>query len=316
MATGRALVIGIDDYPTAPLGGCVNDAKAIAARLGRNSDATKGFDVRLLTSDNDDITREVLVDQITELLAQPAPVAVLYFSGHGTLTDFGGHLVAADHARYTFGISSAELGQLVNSSPVHEVVILLDCCNSGAFAATEADAGTALLREGVSLLAASRANQTALESGGAGVFTDAVCEALDGGAADVVGKVTTAGVYAYLDEALGPWDQRPMFKAHLSTLTTLRTCAPAVGLSTLRAFTTWFTEAESHYALDPSYEPTAEPEHPEHEETFAAMQKCRAARLIEPVGEEHMYYAAMNTAACRLTPLGRRYWRLAKQERL
>src|SRR5947209_14326513 len=39
------------------------------------------------------------------------------------------------------------------------------------------------------------------------------CGALDGGAADVLGKVTVASVYAYLSETFGPWDQRPTFKA-------------------------------------------------------------------------------------------------------
>jgi hypothetical protein len=54
--------------------------------------------------------------------------------------------------------------------------------------------------------------------------------------------------------------------------------------------------------LDRSFESTAEPSHPEHEAIFAILQKCRAAKLVEPVGEQHMYYAAMNSKSCRLTP--------------
>ena len=41
------------------------------------------------------------------------------------------------------------------------------------------------------------------------------------------------------------------------------------------------------------------------------LQRCRAAKLVEPVGEDHMYYAAMNSRSCALTPLGRHYWRMA-----
>ena len=69
-------------------------------------------------------------------------------------------------------------------------------------------------------------------------------------------------------------------------------------------------------ALDPSFEPDAKPDHPEHEQTFGELQKCRAAKLIEPVGEAHMYYAAVNSTACRLTELGRLYWRLALDGRI
>ena len=72
--------------------------------------------------------------------------------------------------------------------------------------------------------------------------------------------------------------------------------------------------------LDPSYEPTLEPRDPAHEATFAVLQRCRAAKLVEPVGAVHMYDAAAQSKACRLTPLGRRvlrvdadpFWRLAE----
>ncbi|MCC3403956.1 caspase family protein, partial [Eubacterium callanderi] len=37
--------------------------------------------------------------------------------------------------------------------------------------------------------------------------------------------------------------------------------------------------------------------------------------LIEPVDEEHMYFAAMNSKSCRLTPLGLHYWKLSKDKR-
>lgn len=43
----KALIIGIDDYQTVPLHGCVNDAKEIASLLKTNEDDSKNFDVRL-----------------------------------------------------------------------------------------------------------------------------------------------------------------------------------------------------------------------------------------------------------------------------
>ena len=39
-------------------------------------------------------------------------------------------------------------------------------------------------------------------------------------------------------------------------------------------------------------------------------------KLVEPVGEEDMYFAAVNGTACRLTALGRFYWSLANDRRI
>jgi len=70
------------------------------------------------------------------------------------------------------------------------------------------------------------------------------------------------------------------------------------------------------YLLDPSYEPDAEPRNPEHEAIFGDLQKFRAARLLVPVDEDHLYFAAMRSKACRLTPTGRFYWNLANGGKL
>ena len=47
----RALCVGIDDYPGAPLQGCVNDATAMERLLSRDEDGSLNFDTMLLTSD-------------------------------------------------------------------------------------------------------------------------------------------------------------------------------------------------------------------------------------------------------------------------
>jgi len=38
--------------------------------------------------------------------------------------------------------------------------------------------------------------------------------------------------------------------------------------------------------------------------------------VLVPVGEDHMYYAAMNSKSCKLTVLGAHYWSLVKNERI
>lgn len=207
---------------------------------------------------------------------------------------------------------------LVEETAVREVIILLDCCFAGgAGGVPQLGSSAAVLMAGVTIVAASRSDQTAAETpSGRGAFSTYLCGALDGGAADVLGKVSLAGVYAYLSESFGPWDQRPTFKANVDRLHELRLCQPAVPLLELRRLTTLFATTASEFALDPSFEPDAEPHDADHEAVFAILQRCRAAKLVEPVGAEHMYFAAMENKACVLTPLGRHYWQLARLGRL
>jgi len=42
------------------------------------------------------------------------------------------------------------------------------------------------------------------------------------------------------------------------------------------------------------------------------LQKMTQVGLITPIGEEHMYYAAINSKSCRLTALGAQYWKHVK----
>lgn len=313
----RALLIGIDDYSAAPLSGCVADAEAMAETLGTHDDGSPNFDCKLLTSPATDIERATLRASIDELFAHEADVGLLFFSGHGTENNLGGYLVTPDATRYDEGVSMSEVLTYANNSAVREVVIILDCCHSGALGQLPAINNTnANLREGVSVLTASRSTQAALEQGGRGVFTTLVCSALSGGASDVVGDVTVAAVYAYVDQALGPWDQRPLFKSHVSTLIPLRKCSPAVPIEVLRRLPEWFPDPDSPFALDSSFEPEAEPRNPDNEKIFGLLQKCNKAKIVEAVDEEHMYFAAMNNKSCRLTPLGQHYWRLANEGRI
>jgi uncharacterized caspase-like protein len=314
----RALVVGLDEYPTAPLSGCVNDASAIAELLSKHADGGPNFDIRLVTAPPDSIDRSELRKQVHELFNHDdADIALFYFSGHGTENDLGGYLVTPDAKRYDEGVNLADVLTYANNSPARERMIILDSCMSGAFGDVPAVGSTsANLKEGVSVLTASRAGQVSVETRGRGVFTELVCGALDGGAADILGDVTAAATYAYVEQALGPWEQRPLFKAHLSKLVSLRRAQPAVDIETLRQFTKWFPEPEAELDLDPSYEYTHPDAQPEKVAVFKRLQQCRDAKLVEAVDAEFLYYAAINSTSCRLTPLGRHYWRLVNAGRI
>jgi hypothetical protein len=313
----RALIVGIDNYSFGRLAGCVNDARQLAALLERHENGDPNFDCKLLLAGSDTVDRPTLRQALRNLFAYPADLALFHFSGHGTVNDLGGYMVTQDAERYDDGVAMSEVLQLANdTSNVKEVVILLDCCHSGALGNIPHVNNQATLREGVTVLTASRSTQVSMEVNGGGVFTSLVRTALSGGAADVLGKVTVASVYAYVDQILGAWDQRPLFKAHVSCLTPLRLCSPIVPPSTLRLLPSLFPRTDYVFPLDPSYEPSADPVGHQNEDTFRKLQTLRDARLLVPHGAEHLYYAAMEGKACRLTPLGQYYRDLAAANRV
>lgn len=316
----RALLVGIDKYESAsPLNGCVNDVNALMPLLTRNEDDSPNFECVVNTSASEKpVSRRNLLDSIELLLNPGANIALFYFAGHGQQVDNDVVLVSQDGSGSDLGVSMSEVLAKVQHSRVPEVSIILDCCFSGvAGGIPQLGTDATVLRSGISILTASRGDEVSIETPeGRGLFSTYLCGALEGGAADVLGKVTIAGVYAYLSESFGSWNQRPMFKANVERLHELRRSSPAVPLPELRRLPGFFETQYSELPLDSTYEPTAEPKHPEREAIFEILQHCRAAKLVEPVGEQHMYYAAMNNKACRLTPLGRLYWSMAKQGRI
>jgi hypothetical protein len=313
----RALIVGIDNYAQAPLHGCVRDANAIAAVLETHGTGSPNFQILLMTSPSDEVTRPKLREAIEKLFATDCDIALLYFSGHGLVRSADGYIVTEDATRFDEGIAMTEILKVANQSPVKNKVVILDCCYSGNMGTPNiAEGGIAQLSEGLTVLTASRGSETAIETSSGGVFTDLVVAALQGGAADLRGHITPGSIYAYVDQALGAWDQRPIFKTNVTQFTSLREVQPQVGLDTLRRLVTYFPSPQDEHALDPTYEDTEKEHDPAKVRIFKDLQKMESVGLVIPVGEEHMYYAAMNSGSCRLTALGAQYWRLAKEKKL
>lgn len=313
----KALVVGINGYPSSPLNGCVNDANSIAAILESNGDGSPNFGIRLLTCPSTDITRPVLREAIEQLFAGDSDMALLYFSGHGYIKSTGGYLVTVDAKKYDEGVSMDDILSLANQSKARNKVIILDCCHSGAMGTPSiTGSSTAQLSEGMSVLTASRDSEYALETNGAGVFTSLLIDALKGGAADIRGNITPGSLYAYVDEALGAWDQRPIFKTNVTSFSPLRVIPPKVPFETLRKITQYFPVAEAEHKLDPTYEDTEPTANPDNVKIFKDLQKFQSVGLVVPVAAEFMYFAAINSTSCRLTALGYQYWRLVNEKKL
>jgi hypothetical protein len=311
----KALIVGINNYPGgARLKGCVNDAERLSSLLHTHEDGSPNFDVMM----GIDVARkQELKSLIHNVFRDDDEVSLFYFSGHGCITDTGGYIVTPDFSRYDEGIAMYEILKIASLSPARHKIVILDCCHSGAMGSPGfLGNSAAYLEKGVIILASSRDNEPSVEIAGEGVFTSLLLEALKGGAADIAGEVTPGNVYSYIDKALGAWKQRPIFKANIVRSVCLRKVTPVVPLHELRKLPVFFQNVTSEFPLDPSYEFTTEAPDTDHINIFKILRRMQVLGLVEPVGEEYMYYAAINRKSCKLTLLGMYYWKLIKNGRL
>ncbi|NKF26566.1 caspase family protein [Pseudomonas sp. BGM005] len=321
----RALVVGIDAYETvSPLYGCVNDSFAVKSMLDRHADGSVNFGVRHITATGpaDMVSREDLRRAIEELFAGDGEVALLYFAGHGHIEATGGYLCSSDVRTGNDGIPLTEIMTMANTSRFANRVIVLDSCHSGVAGGSALQQRVAEINDGVTILTASTDEQYASEEDGAGVFTTLLVDALGGAAANLVGEVTPGSVYAHVDQSLGSWAQRPVFKTNVDRFVSLRKVQPLLELADLRRISDFFPAAGFQLQLDPTYEPerheswAEDPQgvpapDPERNAIFLVLQKYNRVGLLVPEGAPHMWHAAMESKTVRLTALGEHYRRLA-----
>jgi hypothetical protein len=321
-----ALIIGINYYPIGlDLHGCVNDAYSVKSILERDADGSVNFDCRLLTasSSKDAITKSQLKDEVIKLFTTKAETAFFYFAGHGHIEATGGYLLSSDSARGDDGLSLNEVLFYANKSLATNKIIVLDSCHSGAFGNPPELKDTALLAEGITVLTASTADQYASEKNGSGLFTNLFVDALSGSAANIIGDITPGSVYAHIDQSLGAWEQRPIFKTNVRNFVSLRKVMPAISIEDLRRITELFPYSGFEFQLDPTYEPETKGRDegmpaPIEENTrkFAILQKYNRLNLLIPVNALHMWNAAMEYKSCKLTALGEHYRRLVEKNRI
>lgn len=323
--TRKALIVGVNYYENLkPLYGCVDDAHAMKQVLDRHGGGAVNFSTRLLTGtgSGDPVGREELKGAIRELFQSKDEIALFYFAGHGCALDTGGYLCPSDAATGDDGIPLAEVLTLAANSKARNKVLLLDSCNSGAAAESQHAPHVSELPEGMTVLTAATADQYAKEDDRGGVFTTLLVDALQGAAANLVGDITPGSVYAHIDQSLGPWQQRPVFKTNVRSFVSLREVQPPIELRDLRRIAEFFPERGFEFTLDPTFEPERDPPSseglpdpvPENTRTFAILQKLNRVNLVEPVDAPHMYHAAIESKSCRLTVLGEHYRRLVADD--
>jgi len=329
----RALIVGINTYNNASnLSGCVADAEAIGKLLEQDADGRLNYECRVLLDNMEDgtpITRAALRKACTDLFKDFKGDVVFYFSGHGVLTPFGGHFCAYDSSKDDWGIPMQEVIEMANNSKTRHILMILDCCHSGdvadpsVFNAGRSRDPLAVIRENVTVIAASLAPQASLEAGGHGLFTAAILDALEGGAADHIGWVTAPSIYAYIERRFGSFDQRPVYKSYATGVTVVRECAPLIDRLKLKKLVELFKKQDFKYRLDPEHEP--EDEHgkvhrPVNKEKVAIAQlfkEYRDAGLLKPSRPgEQLFWTARRKHTVELTLRGREYWWLVKNKKI
>lgn len=315
----KALVIGVNYYDNADLclNGCVPDSYNVNSVLEQNSDGTKNFDVRLHPAMSHDtrITRSMLKELVKELFADDNEITLFYFSGHGYIENTGGYLITSECSIGDDGFPMNELLTIVNESKAHNKIVVLDTCHSGAMGNFNVQSDIAFINEGVTILTASRKNQPSMDEGDGSIFTKLFVDALSGAAANLLGDVSPGSVYAHIDQSLGAWEQRPIFKTNVKKFVCLRKVQPPISLTDLKKITELFTDS-FEFKLDPTFEPESENPDKENTEKFAFLQKYNRVNLVVPVDAPHMYHAAMNSKSCKLTVVGEYYWQLVKEKRI
>ncbi len=322
----KALIVGIDHYPhIGDLGGCVNDALNVKSVIERNADGTTNFPTPrlLLGSSKQPALRKQLKAAIAELFMDPSDVAFFYFAGHGFVVETGGVMCTSDCTEGDDGVAFSDLMALADRSKARNKVIVLDCCFAGDLSSRATDRAAAEVRDGTTILTAAKSYQPSAEIAGSGVFTTLFVDALNGAAANLLGDVTPGSVYAHIDQSLGTWEQRPVFKTNVENFISLRKANAPISLADLHQITEFFPSADFIFPLDPAFEPVRSRDESENASIpapdpikvakFRVLQRYRAVNLLRPIGTDHMWNAAMENGACELTVLGEHYHRLVSK---
>jgi hypothetical protein len=254
---------------------------------------------------------------------------VIYFAGHGYFDESigKGYLVTPDGTNANPGLDLSVIVTLVNeaSPSIGSTVVILDSCQSGAMGdALNTANPISAIPEGMTIITACQRDDYAQEIAGRGKFTALLTDGLTGAAADVLGRITPASLYSLVDQTLGAFEQRPVYKANVEQFIELRKTEPKVEPRFLRTLHKLFSTPEEFYPLDPSCEPLEDrptdagetiksiPFDEKKSAIYRKLQDCNRIGLVAPVDEDHMYWAAINSTGCKLTEIGKHYRKLAE----
>ncbi len=219
MSNKFALIIGNTEYSDPSLAQLTAPGKDAEdfARVLKDTEIGAFDDVVTLLNQPEYVVREAIDDFFNQKM--PDDLLVLYFSGHGVRDEIGALYLAVKNTirsklRAT-GIKSDYIREAMDQSRSRRQVLVLDCCNSGAFAqGTKAETGGSVGTKsafeggyGRVILTASDATQFAWEGDKVigetdnSLFTHYLVEGLEGKAdRDGDGHITVDELYEYAYE--------------------------------------------------------------------------------------------------------------------
>ncbi len=212
-----ALLIGVSEYlPEFPaLPSAVKDVEAMKEVLD-NSEMGGFDDIKMLPNSN----RQQIEEAIYELFADrdKDDVLLLYFSGHGVKSREGNLFLATPKTRKgqrgivtPTAVGASFLQSQMNDSFSQRLVVILDCCYSGAFTKgmtakgdENIDIEAELGGKGRAILMSSSSTQSSFESEGSelSIYTKYIVEGIKTGAADTDkdGKISADELHQYVRE--------------------------------------------------------------------------------------------------------------------
>ncbi len=211
-----ALIIGNTEYTDPGLAQLTAPGKDAEdfARVLKDTEIGAFDDVVTLLNQPEYVVREAIDDFFNQKM--PDDLLVLYFSGHGVRDELGALYLAVKNTTRTklraTGIKSDYIREAMDQSRSRRQVLVLDCCNSGAFAqGTKAEIGGSVGTKsafeggyGRVILTASDSTQFAWEGDKVigqtdnSLFTHFLVEGLEGEAdLDGDGRITVDELYDY-----------------------------------------------------------------------------------------------------------------------
>lgn len=220
MSGKYALIIGNTEYTDPSLAQLTAPGKDAEdfARVLTDQEICAFDEVNVLLNESEAMIREAIDGLFYQ--KKPDDLIVLYFSGHGVRDEYGVLYLAVKNTNRSrlrsTAVKSDYIRESMDQSRSKRQVLILDCCNSGAFAhgtkaATGGSIGTASAFEGTGygriVLTASDATQFAWEGGKVigdtdnSLFTHFLVEGLKGEAdVDGDGRITVDELYDYAYE--------------------------------------------------------------------------------------------------------------------
>jgi hypothetical protein len=133
----HALLVGVSKFQDPALGGLKAPAEDVQAFAGILQDKDRGGFDTVITSLDEDV--ETIRGKLSDLLddRRPSDSVLIYYSGHGINAASGQLFLAtektASQRPRMYSLSATEIRDMMGDSRASQLIVVLDCCHSGAF---------------------------------------------------------------------------------------------------------------------------------------------------------------------------------------